>query len=261
MRFHPVLAAALFLALAATSPSGALPSRDFCEENPSSPLCDPGEPPIDPCDANPELCEPPDPCIAHPELCEPPDPCVVDPASCEPPDPCEVDPASCEPEDPCVLDPASCEPEPEPTQVFATLTGSGRVKGHGFKAPVALELALAVDGTSFLLAANGGCDLFQGQLAPKGKKGEKSQLFLDGPSGDAFAQLVAQHASEARGSGMGAALGETTRLVLKRGDDGSASLKIKSEVLFEAGDVALKARLKGAFTDERAVRRDGARCP
>ena len=256
MRFHPVLCAAAFFALLA-APSGALPPIDFCEKNPESPLCNPEEPPIDPCDVNPELCEPPDPCELDPASCEPPDPCELDPASCEPPDPCEVDPASCEP-DPCELDPASCEPEPEPPAI-GNLTGSARVKGRGFKETVDVVLDLVVDGTSFTIL--NGCDIYQGQLAPKGKKGQKFKLFLDDASSDAYTQYVAQQASAARGAGIGAPLGESSRLVLKRGDDGSASLKLKSEVLFESGEVTFKAHLNGVLAEERAARRSGARCP
>lgn len=256
MRCHPALVAAALLALLAGAPARALPPIDFCETNPSSPLCNPDDPPIDPTD----------PCEENPQLCEPPDPCVADPASCEPPDPCELDPAACEPADPCVADPASCEPEPEPEPPasFAALTGSGRVKGRGFKAKVDLALDLSVDGQLFALLESGGCgDAFQGQLVPKGKKGKKLQLFLDERSGDAFAALVAAQAGEARGASVGAPLGDSTRLVLKRGDDGSVSLKVKSEVLFEDGEVVLKASLAGVLTEGKAAPPPGggALCP
>jgi hypothetical protein len=249
MRLQPVLSAAALLVFVAGAPALALPPIDFCEENPDSPLCQGDDPPIDPCEINPQLCEPPDPCELDPASCEPPDPCVEDPASCEP-DPCELDPASCEP-----------EPEPEPTGEIAPLTGSARVKGEGFKATVPLELELAVEGTSFVLAGDGGCSIYQGQLVPRGKKGNKFQLFFDEPSSDAFTALVAIHAGQARGAGLGAPLGETTRLVLKRGDDGSASLKVKSEVLFQEGEVLFKAKLGGVFADERAAERVVERCP
>lgn len=261
MRHHPVLAAAALLALFAAAPAGALPPRDFCENNPESPLCNPEEPPVEPpnpCDLNPELCEPPDPCVVDPASCEPPDPCELDPASCGPVDPCDLDPASCEPADPCELDPASCEPG-EPTGVVGTLAGSARVKGQGFKEAVAIELDLAIDGTTFTIL-NGACDVYQGQLAPKGKKGKKFQLFFDQPSGDAYAQFVAQQAASARGAGMGNPLGESSRVTLKLGESGSASLKLKSEVLFEAGEVVFKAHLNGVLGEERAARPSGARC-
>jgi hypothetical protein len=260
MRFHPVLAAALF-ALVAAAPAAALPPRDFCDNNPDSPLCNPEEPPIDPCDVNPELCEPPDPCVVDPASCEPPDPCELDPASCEPPDPCEVDPASCEPVDPCELDPASCEPEPEPepNAIAGTLTGSARVKGRGFKEAVAVELFVAIEGTAFTIL-NDPCDVYRGQLAPKGKKGEKFKLFLDEPSGDVYEQFVAREAAAARGAGMGAPLGESSRIVLKRGDDGSASLKLKSELLFESGEVVFKARLNGVLTEQLIALPAGPLC-
>ena len=87
---------------------------------------------------------------------------------------------------------------------------------------------------------------FEGQLAPKGNKRSKSQLFLDAPSSTAYGQFVSDQASAARGASMGAPIGESTRMILKRRDDGTASLKIKSEQLLEGGDVAFKARLKGA---------------
>jgi hypothetical protein len=262
MRLQHALSAAALFAFLAAAPALALPPTDFCERNPDSPLCQIDDPPIDPCEINPDLCEPPDPCELDPASCEP-DPCELDPASCEP-DPCEVDPASCEP-DPCELDPASCEPEPEPepepTGESAELTGSARVKGEGFKETVPLAFDLFLDGTTFVLSRDSGCSIYQGQLAPKGKKGQKFQLFLDEPSSDAFTALVAIHAGQARGTALGAPLGESTRLVLKRGDDGSASLKLKSEVLFEEGEVLFKGKLSGVLTDGRAVQRDVPRCP
>jgi hypothetical protein len=92
--------------------------------------------------------------------------------------------------------------------------------------------------------------------------GEKFKLFLDDPSGDAYTQFVAQQASAARGSGIGAPLGESSRIILKRQDDGSASLELKSEVLFESGEVTFKAHLNGVVAEqERAARPSGARCP
>lgn len=243
MRFHSALAFTAFLVLGA-SQARALPPIDFCDENPNSPLCDPGDP---------------DPCVEHPDLCV--DPCESDPTSCEPVDPCEIDPASCEPVDPCEVDPASCEPEPEPeVATHGSLDGSARVKGDGFHQALELGAELYFDDATFSLMERGGCTLFTGSLAPKGKQGNKLQLFLDDASSDAYAAFVAQTAAAASGRSTGSPLGESAKLILKLKDDGTALLKIKSETLFDsAGEVAFKARLTGPVTTG-PVPKTSARC-
>lgn len=95
MRLSLVLAAIAWIALFIAGQVNAAPGRDFCLNNPESPLC--GGP-----------------------FEEPP---VVDPGDPEP-DPCAADPESCEPAEPA---------EPEPTGF--ELGGPGRLKGPGFLRP------------------------------------------------------------------------------------------------------------------------------
>jgi len=253
MRLHSALAFAAFVVHFSASQALAIPPEDFCEETPTSPLCEP----LDPCEENPELCEPIDPCELDPASCEPIDPCELDPASCEPVDPCELDPGSCEPTDPCEIDPASCEPEPAN---HGSLSGTARVRGSGFSQSLDLGAELYFDDATFSLMETGGCTIFTGNLAPKGKKGNKLQLFLDDASADAYTAFVAQSAAAASGRATGSPLGESAKLILKLKQDGTASLRIKSEVLFDtAGEVAFKARLSGPVTTG-AVPKTGARC-
>jgi hypothetical protein len=202
--------------------------------------------PVNDCLRFPELCGPPDvppdPCIESPELCEPIDPCVLDPQLCDPIDPCELVPALCE-EPPVAEDPGSAPPEQE---VFDhSLAGNARVKAGDSKTSEPYTLLLSFDTTALTFSAmDGGGTLYTGHLAPKGKKGVKFSLFFDDASGDAFAADVAGRGAAASGRSAGSVVGKTAKLTLKLADDGSVSLKIKSEVLDSGtGEVVFKANL------------------
>jgi hypothetical protein len=216
----------------------------FCDRFPDSPICDHDDPP-EPCELDPGSCEP--------------DPCELDPGSCEP-DPCEVDPGSCEP-DPCELDPASCEPEPEPLEQWAGLAGTGVVKGEGFRERSEPSMDLYFGAEAFMLVPRS-CTFLTGNLVPKGTKGSKFQLFLDDPSKSAYTSFVAELAAAARGRVAAHVLGENTKLILKLRHDGSAVLKIKSQVLLQGVDeVVFKANLSGPVGTAAARPSGEARCP
>ena len=180
---------------------------------------------------NPELCdpEPPDPCVLHPQLCDPIDVCELTPALCEDP--------------PIAEDPGNEPPEQE---VFDhSLAGNAKVKGDGFKTSEPYTLLLTVDTTARTFSAmDGAGNLYTGNLAPKGKKGVKFSLFLDQASGDVFSVDVAGRGIAASGSPGGTLIGESSKLTLRLNEDGSASLKIKSEVAVSGvGGVVFKANL------------------
>lgn len=215
MRLSFVLASSAYVLLFVGTQASALPPVDFCELNPTSPLCIGEEPPIDP----------PDPCVENPQLCEPP------------PDPCKLDPASCEPEP---------EPEPPADGSSAALEGTFVLKGNGFKGSFEADVALSFDETTFSLVLFSGAPIMTGNLVPKGKKGNKFQLFLDDASADWLATVVAHEAALASGRETGNPLGETSKLILKRNADGTATLKIKSHVLVDSvGEAVFKANLTG----------------
>jgi hypothetical protein len=238
-RYFAALVASLILSLASVG-AQALPPIDFCDENPDSPLCVPVDPePGDGfCDRFPEspICE------------EPP----VDPGDPEPPISfCDRFPESpiCNPEEePPVIDPC-----PSPTSCLPTfpnnaaLTGSAKVKGEDFNATEAFELQVNFDDATFL--AIDGDTVYFGNLSPKGPSGKKFQLFLDDGSSDAFSADVAARAATASGRAAGSVLGDSSKIILKLKSDGSASLKIKSNVLVTGiGEVVFKANLIGPVT-------------
>lgn len=194
----------------------------------------------------------PDPCDLVPDLCgggdppPPPDPCEQNPLLCNPhPNLCEVVPELCNGEPP-VLDPGD---PPAPTFPHsADLAGVAKVRGDGFRSEVPLTLALNFDDSTFL--ATDGTNVYTGHLSPKGKRGTKFQLFLDGGSADAFSAAVGGLAADATGRAAGSILGQSSKLVLSLRDDGSASLKLKAHVLASGlGEVVLKANLRGPVTD------------
>ena len=215
--------AALAICLLLTSASArALPPGGGIID-PTDPIL---EPPIDPCIRFPQLCEPP-----------PPDPCVEFPELCEPVDPCEL--IACPP----TAEPPVAEP---PAQTFShELTGIAKVKAGDAKTSEPYTLSLNVDTAALtFLAMDGDGTLYSGNLAPKGKKGVKFQLFLDDASGDELAADVAARGAATSGRTAGAVLGESGKLILKLLEDGSASLKIKREVLVSGvGEVIFKATL------------------
>jgi hypothetical protein len=204
--------------------------------------------PIDDCFRFPELCGPPDvppnPCDANPELCEPePDPCVLNPQLCDPVDVCELAPALCE-EPPVAEDPGSEPPEQE---VFDhSLAGTARVKAGGSKTSEPYTLLLNVDTTRLIFSAmDGAGNIYTGNLAPKGTKGVKFSLFLDQASSDVLSADVAGRGLAAAGLPGGTLAGGTSKLTLRLDEDGSASLKIRSEVLVSGlGVVVFKANLR-----------------
>jgi len=196
--------------------------------------------PIEDCLNDPQGCvlEPVDPCLLNPQLCEPPpppDPCVADPASCEPVDPCEV--TACDEEPPVA--------EPPAPSFSHELTGNAQVKAGGEKSSEPYTLSLNVDTSGLTFSAmDGDGTLYTGRLAPKGKKGVKFQLFLDQTSDAAFSADVAARGGVVSGRTAGSVLGQSGKLVLKLLEDGSASLKIKREVLAaNVGEVVFKANL------------------
>jgi hypothetical protein len=250
---HTLTALIAGLLILAAPQARAIP---FCEEFPEAPICNPD--PEDPCELDPASCEP-DPCELDPASCEP-DPCELDPASCEP-DPCELDPASCEP-DPCELDPASCEPEA--LDQWADLAGTGVVKADGSRERAEASMDLYFGTESFMLVPES-CVFLTGALLPKGTKGNKFQLFLDDASRSTYASFVAERAAGLRRLAPAHVLGESSKLILKLRHDGSAVLRIKSQVLlFGVDEVVFKANLSGPVlqTVEATARSRGqALCP
>jgi hypothetical protein len=175
----------------------------------------------------------------------------------EPPiEACELDPRGCQ-VDPCILDPASCEAPPAPEPPVAeppapsfshAFEGSARLKGDGFKTIQPFTLLMSFDTAALTFQAlDADGTLYGGHLVARGATGSRFKLFLDGDSRDAFAARVAARGSAAAGRAAGNVLGEGSTLTLKRSRDGSASLKIKSEVLVDGmGEVTFKANLSAA---------------
>ena len=241
MRRHSLTALIAGLLILAAPQARAIP---FCEAFPEAPICDSEEPPEEP----------------------PVDPCELDPGSCEP-DPCELDPGSCEP-DPCELDPASCEPVPEPEPEVldhsADLSGTGVVKADGSRERAEASMDLYFGTESFMLVPQS-CVFLTGALLPKGTKGNKFQLFLDDASRSAYASFVAERAAGLRRLAPAHVLDESSKLILKLRHDGSAVLRIKSQVLlFGVDEVVFKANLSGPVLEvlEATARsRREALCP
>ena len=202
--------------------------------------------PVNDCLRFPQLCEPgdppPDPCTEHPELCdpEPPDPCPA--GQLCPVDLCELVPSLCE--DPPIAEPPVAEP-PEQEVFDHSLAGNAKVKVNGQKTSEPYTLLLNVDTTGLIFSAmDGAGNVYTGNLAPKGKKGVKFSLFLDDGSSDVFSQTVADRGIAASGLPGGTFIGETSKLTLRLNEDGTVSLKIKSEVLVSAvGTIVFKANL------------------
>jgi hypothetical protein len=204
----------------------------------------------------PGVLDPTDQCLLHPQLCDPteppPNPCIENPELCVPQDPCEQNPELCDPVDPCELDPTLCEEEPpvaeEPPQAPGIpFSGASVTRVDGVKLfetfPATLSFSTAA-GTFLMMDSNGA--VYTGNLAPKGKSGRKFTMFLDGPSSDAFTAFVADHGAAVAGSPAGTVLGDTSKLVLKLEDEGAVSVKIRSEVLTSSlGAIVFKARLEG----------------
>ena len=215
MRRSLVLAGSAWIGLFVAAQAFGLPSRDFCETHPESPLCGGVvEPPVDP------------------------DPCELDPASCEPPPtgPCAANPLLCEP-------PVDAEIDPEPAAPSVEMAGSGRFKGPGFNLPTEATAALSYDDATFSLLSNLDCDPATGAVVVKGRQGRKRQLFLDGPSLDAYADSIAFSARLTAGRG-GAVVAKSAKIVLQDRADGSQSLRIKMQVVIEElGEVVYKANL------------------
>ena len=93
-------------------------------------------------------------------------------------------------------------------------------------------------------ALDGAGTVYTGNLAPKGTKGVKFSLFLDQASSDVLSADVAGRGLAAAGLPGGTLAGGTSKLTLRLAEDGSASLKIKSEVLVSGlGVVVFKANL------------------
>lgn len=241
MARHLVVAIAASLALVASAPvARALPATDVVPGLDDLPI----EPPIDPCDLDPGLCEPP----------PPPDPCELDPSlpECqpEPPvDPCDVSPIACEPEEP-TADPGPTFPS------HHALTGSARVKGEGFKAREDYAVTLDWDTATFLAVDSEG-QTFTGHVAPKGPGGVKFHLYLDDASATLLARLALGRGVEAAGAvertGGGraiAVLGSSEKLTLRLRADGGATLKIKCEALGGFGAVTFKATLSAAAVSD-----------
>jgi hypothetical protein len=187
-----------------------------------------------------------DPCSEFPGLCDPIDPCELNPGLCDPPvDPCELAPVTCGEEPPVA--------QPEEPPVFphaAILTGSAKVKGDGFKTTQAFEFFMVFNDTAFTAFDDKG-QSYAGHLAPKGTSGAKFQIFLDEASSDGLSTQIAGRAAEASGRSAGAVLGESAKLILKLRPDGSALLKIKSEVLVTGlGEVTFKANVTGLVSSD-----------
>ena len=209
--------------------------------------------PANDCFRFPELCGPPDvprdPCLENPELCqpEPPEPCAGNPRLCDPVDVCRLVPALCE-EPPVAEEPGTEPPanEPPEQEVFDhSLAGNAKVKGDGFKTSEPFTLLLNVDTTARTFSAlDGAGTVYTGNLASKGTKGVKFSLFLDPASSDVLSADVAGRGLAAAGLPGGTLAGGASKLTLRLAEDGSTSLKIKSEVLVSGlGVVVFKANL------------------
>jgi hypothetical protein len=153
------------------------------------------------------------------------------------------------PTDRCIVSPASCEEPPvaePPAPSFShEVVGSARLKGDGFKVsqPYVLQIHFDTSARTFL-AMDGDGTLYSGRLAPKGKKGDRFKVFMDDGTDDAFAADVAARGAAAAGRTAGSVLGKSSQIVLKLGPNGSASLRIKSDVLVTGiGEVGFKANL------------------
>ena len=86
-------------------------------------------------------------------------------------------------------------------------------------------------------------NLSMGAVVVKGREGRKRQLFLDGPSLDAYADSIAFSARLTAGRG-GAVVAKSAKIVLQDRADGSQSLRIKMQVVIEElGEVVYKANL------------------
>ena len=190
----------------------------------------------DPCDLIPGLCDDPPP--------PPEDPCVLNPRLCGPViDLCDIAPFACDGGLPPIA-----QPEDPPAPTFdhaADLAGSAKIRGGDFQADQPFTVLLNFDASTFL-AATGEGHVYSGHLSPKGTKGTKFQLFLDAGSEDALSAEVGGRAADASGRAAGNVLGTTSKLVLKLRPDGTGSLKIKANVLFQGvGEVVFKANLTG----------------
>ena len=151
----------------------------------------------------------------------------------------EIPPA---PEPPVAEPPVAEPPAPSFSHSFA---GSAKLVGDAFKAsqPYTLQMSFDTAALTFL-AMDADGTLYSGHLVPKGSK---FRLFLDGPSADALAADVAARGAAAAGRSAGRVLGESSKLTLKLNQDGSASLKIKGDVLVNGlGEVSFKANLSSA---------------
>ena len=185
---------------------------------------------------------------------------LVQPEPDPEPDPCELDPASCpDPEpDPCEVDPASCEPEPEPVpeqEVFshvAHLEGKLSAKGKGLNRKVRREYPMFLNEDRFSMSTKS-VEL-DGTLVPMNEKGTKFQLFLDSELTDNLLEFVVEEVLveveevpvEARRRAAEALRGQSTKLVLKLRPDGSAVLRIQSDLLLHGTDpIHFKANLAG----------------
>lgn len=219
------------------------------------PPFDPGTRPIEP-----GILDPVSDCLRFPQLCNPtqppqppPDPCFLDPDSCPPEPPCvgglcpplplcEVAPSLCE--DPPVAEPVDEEP-PEQEVFDHRLTGTAKVKARGGKSKEPYTLLLTVDTIALTFSAmDESGTLYTGNLVPKGKKGLKFKLFLDSGSSTLFEADVASRGLAASGLPSAPPSGGATKLTLKLNQDGSASLRMKSEVLVPAvGEIVFKANL------------------
>ena len=197
---------------------GILDPVDLCLRFPQ--LCNPGDPPPNPCIENPELCTPPDPCALNPELCEPTDPCELSPALCE--------------------EPPIAEPEPPASR---RLGGNVIMRVGGSRFDLGFGVDLSFDDTSFSMLIDGS-ELVTGRVVAKGKSGRKFTLFLDGTSTDGFNAFVAARGGALMSQPEGTVLGDTTKIVLKLDEAGKATLKIKSQVLTSGvGEVVFKANV------------------
>jgi len=140
--------------------------------------------------------------------------------------------------------PASAQ-EAAPVHSFA---GDALVKADGVKVSQPYLLQLSFDATALTFSAmDGDRSVYTGRMAPKGKKGGKHTLYLDGPSTTAFFAHVAGRAATAAGRAVPVPFAGNAKLELTLKPDGSGALKIKSEVLTDTlGTIVFKANLAGA---------------
>jgi hypothetical protein len=135
---------------------------------------------------------------------------------------------------------------PPPVATFSqAFAGSVSVKGEGFKTsqPYSLQVNFDAAELSFLAMDVGGT-LYSGHMGPRGRSRHSLALFLDGDSNDALATDAAARAASASNRSAGRVLGGSSRLVVTVKENGSVSLKIRSEVLVDGmGTVVLKANL------------------